>query len=307
MADSDLVDLTELTTPAGTDIVYIVDDPAGTPLDRKVSLATVFESTFTDVILGKSNTLEKATLDNGDGYVVIGEGNTVDDLPNVVVIGSQQVVNDVPLWGGSFGEQSVAIGHEIEVHCGRCVAIGSKAQAHSVSCTAIGGLSAAFQAHDVAIGRGAQTIETVSDANLVVLGSASNLDLYIGCGAAHRYTDPAGNVIDKIRSTETRTIHGGDSFDDVDGTDTNQAGGDLRLAGGRGTGSGVGGSVRMAISRTGAGANVKNTLVDVMELDDDNTADQTAMLLWADGSLQRVSVGATDSGGSGFRVLRIPN
>jgi hypothetical protein len=38
MADTELPDLTELSVPAGDDIIYIVDDPAGTPLDRKISL-----------------------------------------------------------------------------------------------------------------------------------------------------------------------------------------------------------------------------------------------------------------------------
>ena len=39
MADSKLADLTEITTPATTDILYLVQDPAGTPVDRKVTVA----------------------------------------------------------------------------------------------------------------------------------------------------------------------------------------------------------------------------------------------------------------------------
>jgi hypothetical protein len=42
MADTKLADLTALTTPSGDDILYIVDDPAGTPLDRKITLDNLF-------------------------------------------------------------------------------------------------------------------------------------------------------------------------------------------------------------------------------------------------------------------------
>lgn len=39
------------------------------------------------------------------------------------------------------------------------------------------------------------------------------------------------------------------------------------------------------------------------------TAGQTGLLLWDvdNGTVERVSVGAADSGGTGFKVLRIPN
>jgi len=38
MADSEAQNLTELTAPAAADVCYIVDDPAGTPLARKVQV-----------------------------------------------------------------------------------------------------------------------------------------------------------------------------------------------------------------------------------------------------------------------------
>lgn len=42
MADSKLADLTATTAPASTDLLYIVVDPSGTPLDRKVTVANLF-------------------------------------------------------------------------------------------------------------------------------------------------------------------------------------------------------------------------------------------------------------------------
>ena len=40
MADSKLTALTEMTDPLGSDLMYVVDDPAGTPASRKTYLGT---------------------------------------------------------------------------------------------------------------------------------------------------------------------------------------------------------------------------------------------------------------------------
>lgn len=42
MADAKITQLTELTTPATEDLLPIVDDPAGTPATRKITLANLF-------------------------------------------------------------------------------------------------------------------------------------------------------------------------------------------------------------------------------------------------------------------------
>lgn len=44
MADSNLQNLTEDTNPGGDSILYSVDDPAGTPVDRKVTIQNVIEA-----------------------------------------------------------------------------------------------------------------------------------------------------------------------------------------------------------------------------------------------------------------------
>lgn len=49
MADSKLADLTEDTSPTGDDLVYTVNDPAGTPADRKVKLKNLPLATFCGV------------------------------------------------------------------------------------------------------------------------------------------------------------------------------------------------------------------------------------------------------------------
>jgi hypothetical protein len=42
MADTKLADLTALTAPSGDDLLYVVDDPAGTPSDKKLALDNLF-------------------------------------------------------------------------------------------------------------------------------------------------------------------------------------------------------------------------------------------------------------------------
>jgi hypothetical protein len=43
MSDTKLADLTALTTPSGDDLLYVVDDPAGTPSDKKLALDDLFK------------------------------------------------------------------------------------------------------------------------------------------------------------------------------------------------------------------------------------------------------------------------
>lgn len=47
MADSELQELTELTAVATTDVLYVVDDPSGTPLSRKVTKANLLGNLVT--------------------------------------------------------------------------------------------------------------------------------------------------------------------------------------------------------------------------------------------------------------------
>lgn len=44
MADSKVSALTELTTPAGVDLLHIIDDPSGTPASKKVTVTNLFKN-----------------------------------------------------------------------------------------------------------------------------------------------------------------------------------------------------------------------------------------------------------------------
>ena len=93
------------------------------------------------------------------------------------------------------------------------------------------------------------------------------------------------------------------------GTGTNNAGGKVTLAGGKSTGNATPAVVALAASLAGSSGATTQTLRDGLQIDGNVTAAETPLLLFDidKGSLQRVSIGAADSGGTGFKVLRVPN
>ena len=77
MADQELQSLTELTAPAAADVCYIVDDPAGTPLARKVTVANLvgYLTTTAGDILYATAARTLARLGIGTAGQVLGGGS----------------------------------------------------------------------------------------------------------------------------------------------------------------------------------------------------------------------------------------
>jgi hypothetical protein len=63
MADSELADLTNLTTADDSDLLYIVHDPAGTPSDRKITKANLLSG----LSGGGGGTIRTVTMKTTDG------------------------------------------------------------------------------------------------------------------------------------------------------------------------------------------------------------------------------------------------
>jgi len=121
------------------------------------------------------------------------------------------------------------------------------------------------------------------------------------------YAQRGGNynssVFNGSRSVILQTYNGGNA---VSGDNNGGTGGGVIAVvgvGGTATGSGVDGVDGDFKVQTYTGA------TDIFAIDQDSTAGNTRMLLWDvdSAALVRVSVGADDSGGAGFKVLRIPN
>lgn len=71
-ADPNLVDMTELAAAASTDIIYIIDDPNGTPYDRKIEVGDLFGD-----LMGTSALLRGILSDeSGTGVSIFGTSPT---------------------------------------------------------------------------------------------------------------------------------------------------------------------------------------------------------------------------------------
>jgi hypothetical protein len=98
-------------------------------------------------------------------------------------------------------------------------------------------------------------------------------------------------------------------FQGTGGSGTNVAGATVRWAPGRSTGDATPASVILQRTVAGSSGTTAQTLSDALQVDGNTTAGETPLLLLDidKGTLQRVSIGAADSGGAGFKVLRVPN
>lgn len=90
---------------------------------------------------------------------------------------------------------------------------------------------------------------------------------------------------------------------------TNAAGGALKLSPGLSTGNATPATVTIQRTTAVASGTTAQTPSDALSVDGSTTAGETPILLLdiSKGTLQRVSIGASDSGGAGFKVLRVPN
>jgi hypothetical protein len=93
------------------------------------------------------------------------------------------------------------------------------------------------------------------------------------------------------------------------GNGTNIAGSKLTIHPGQSSGNATPAILALATTTVTTSGTTVQTLRDVMQCDGNTTAGETPMLLLDidKGTLQRVSIGASDSGGAGFKVLRVPN
>lgn len=90
---------------------------------------------------------------------------------------------------------------------------------------------------------------------------------------------------------------------------TNISASKLTIASGSSSGSATPAVLAIATTTVGSSGTTVQNLRDVVNFDGNTTSDETPMLLLdcAKGTLQRVSIGAADSGGTGFKALRVPN
>lgn len=93
------------------------------------------------------------------------------------------------------------------------------------------------------------------------------------------------------------------------GSGTNIGGSAVSVGAGRSTGNATPAVYTIQTTTVGSSGSTLQTLRNAVQVDGNTTSGETPVLLLdlASGTLKRVSIGASDSGGAGFKVLRVPN
>lgn len=161
--------------------------------------------------------------------------------------------------------ENIAIGGYATANDWRATAVGWRARATVVSSTAVGRRAVASASHAIALGRGSWA----NAGGMIAIGFNGGdvaTDVFFESGHTHKYVDDDAATITRNPSLTPIVIHGFDAFDATGSPTNNVAGGPLVLAAGRGTGTAIGGAVRLQVAPAGgASNNTKNTLVSVVE------------------------------------------
>ncbi len=295
----------QATAGAGASCVVIgrVADGSGSG-GLNVVIGNVAQAQF-----GSSNTVIGSSASSAsNNNVVIGRDSSAAASGSSVVVGNAASASA----GGAVcigqGTTSVlgglAIGQSADATATSGIAIGAAAQAGATGVISLGTSSNAAFANSIAIGLSAVTTNT----NQLVIGSSNAImsDVYFGKGVTH--ATPTGF-----------TVHGTGAASD------NGAGASATIAGGISRGSGLGGSVIIQVSTSGAAAAVQNALITVVEYTDalstftgnvtvtgsvgiGTTAPATGRLLEVSGTgNQFVRVTSTDDSQTGIEFFRPDN
>lgn len=280
-------------------------------------LATAGGSQGDSVVIGYN------AQDSANGRnVIIGAGASATGAESAVAIGRNATVttsSSVVIGSGAAGQISIGAN---AVSGASSVAIGASATtATAVDAVVIGNAASATQA-GTAVGKGA-TADAGGDRGSVAVGfNATNATFYgtaIGRGTVNTsHYEFVGGGSDTPDSKRTDIYFGNGvvntapvavTYHGTGGSGTNIVGANIAIAGGKGTGTGTPGCVVIQTSVAGSSGATPQTLSDACKFDGNTTSGETRMLLLDidAGTLKRVSIGSADSGGTGFKVLRVPN
>ncbi len=107
MADKKISQLTSLSTPAGADLLVVVDDPNGTPVSKSISLQTLFANV-------PSNTAISGTLTTSANNTLAGSNTVVSSNVNFTSTRGPQIsarwVKIVPSTGSISNNATTELG-----------------------------------------------------------------------------------------------------------------------------------------------------------------------------------------------------
>ena len=118
MADSKLADLTAITTPADDDLLYVVHDPAGTPVDRKVTVADLRGASAALPLLHVRD--EKAQNTSGGSFTSgAWQTRTLNTVKTNEITGASLASNKITLPSGTYEIDAAVPGSSVDRHQAR--------------------------------------------------------------------------------------------------------------------------------------------------------------------------------------------
>jgi hypothetical protein len=244
MSDTKLADLTALTAPSGDDLLYVVDDPAGTPADRKIALDNLFTR---GTVTTSSPVIDAAQTWNAVGTTFTGLKFNATDTASAAA----SLLMDLQVGGASRFSVTKAGTVTVAVNA----TVGSS------------GISFIFGSNKIAATNGLWGSSGSGEANFAVLNSlgfasanvfVTNPDTFFGRrGAANLRFGAADAAAPVAQTLSVQSV--------VAGT-TNTAGANLTITGSQGTGTGAGGSIIFQVAPAGSSGTAQNALSTALEI-----------------------------------------
>lgn len=276
-----------------------------------VAGAVIINSSGTSIthVAGSASVVIGDINDTGLGTVYIGTGqvHTVSQSRNVCV----GFGVNTSLGGGG---DNVIVGAQSQGNVTQCVLVGSSISTTGSSTT--GAIAIGYNVfiqgavRDFSIVIGAQTNHNASGPSIVIASGLTTSGIAIGSFVVGGPSNPITSVLIGRGQTSTTAVAAGLTVACTNGvTGNNLNMGFLTINAPLGTGNAPENGIRFNIGQAVGAGNAPHTQIRGGSFTFTNVATETTLELFDNdtASTRRVTVGAANSGGAGFKLLRIPN
>ena len=247
----------------------------------------------TGTVIGASSSLQGASGLAINGTCTVGGAAAGVTIQGTSAGGAGSMVNIGGVLSTTTGVVCVGMSATVAAAATNSVSVGNSntVSATGAVCIGAGASVAAGFTNSIAIGNGAQGIAAQTFSVGSNVGGAPITQMVIG----HGLNTLANPTAVTIRLTN--------------GSGSNNTAGALTLQAGLSTGNIVGPGVNLDAGIPGASGVTLQTARTWVSARPTTTAADTGLMVWDvdNATLERVTVGAADSGGAGFKLLRIPN